>query len=89
MFPSIAAKRPSAIRTGAASGRLVRVRLEMPPPRARFGFPFFLAVRDHGKAAILEMMERRPTQDRDTEFAGACHQVERIAHHRLPDILTP
>ncbi len=56
---------------------------------ARFGFPFILAVRDHGKEAILEAFERRLTHDRDTEFAEACHQVERIAHHRLTDILTP
>ena len=56
---------------------------------ARFGFPFILAVRDHDKAAILETFERRLTHDRDSEFAEACHQVERIAHHRLTDILTP
>lgn len=59
---------------------------------ARFGFPFILAVRDHGSdgtAAILEAFERRLTHDRDSEFAEACHQVERIAHHRLTDILTP
>ena len=59
---------------------------------ARFGFPFILAVRDHGHdgtAAILEAFERRLTHDRDTEFAEACHQVERIAHHRLTDILMP
>jgi OHCU decarboxylase len=56
---------------------------------ARFGFPFIVAVRDHGKAAILEAFERRLTHDRDREFAEACHQVERIARHRLSDILTP
>jgi OHCU decarboxylase len=56
---------------------------------ARFGFPFILAVRDHDKAAILETFERRLTQDRDSEFAEACHQVERIAHHRLTDVLMP
>lgn len=56
---------------------------------ARFGFPFILAVRDHDKAAILETFERRLTHDRDSEFAEACHQVERIAHHRLTDVLMP
>lgn len=56
---------------------------------ARFGFPFILAVRDHDKAAILETFERRLTHDRDSEFAEACHQVERIAYHRLTDVLMP
>lgn len=56
---------------------------------ARFGFPFILAVRDHAKAAILDIFERRLTHDRDSEFAEACHQVERIAHHRLTDVLMP
>ena len=56
---------------------------------ARFGFPFILAVRDHGRAAILQIFERRLTHDRDSEFAEACHQVECIARHRLTDILTP
>ena len=56
---------------------------------ARFGFPFILAVRDHDKAAILDTFERRLTHDRDSEFAEACHQVERIAHHRLTDVLMP
>ena len=59
---------------------------------ARFGFPFILAVRDHGgdgTAAILETFERRLTHDRDSEFAEACHQVDRIAYHRLTDVLMP
>jgi len=53
----------------------------------RFGFPFIIAVRDHTKASILAAFERRIAQDRDTEFAEACHQVERIAEFRLRDLL--
>ncbi|MGB3981890.1 2-oxo-4-hydroxy-4-carboxy-5-ureidoimidazoline decarboxylase, partial [Planktomarina temperata] len=31
--------------------------------------------------------ERRITHDRETEFAEACRQVERIAEFRLRDLL--
>ncbi|SLN53668.1 Uric acid degradation bifunctional protein [Pseudoruegeria aquimaris] len=50
---------------------------------AKFGFPFIIAVRDHDKAGILAAFERRIGNDRDTEFAEACRQVERIAELRL------
>ena len=49
----------------------------------KFGFPFIIAVRDHDKAGILAAFERRVTNDRDTEFAEACRQVERIGALRL------
>lgn len=54
---------------------------------AKHGFPFIIAVRDHTKASILEAFERRIGNDRDTEFAEACRQVERIAEFRLKDLL--
>ena len=54
---------------------------------AKFGFPFIIAVRDHDKAGILAAFERRIDSDRDTEFAEACRQVERIALHRLKAML--
>ncbi len=54
---------------------------------ARFGFPFIIAVRDHDKAGILAAFRARIAQDRDAEFAEACRQVERIALHRLKDML--
>ncbi|ARE41533.1 Uricase [Rhodovulum sp. P5] len=53
----------------------------------RFGFPFIIAVRDHDKASILSAFERRLENDADSEFAEACRQVERIALHRLKDML--
>ncbi|MBO6676031.1 MAG: allantoinase PuuE [Rhizobiales bacterium] len=49
----------------------------------RFGFPFIIAVKDNTKASILSAFERRLDNDRDTEFAEACAQVERIARLRL------
>ena len=54
---------------------------------ARFGFPFIIAVRDHGKTGILTAFQRRLANDRDTEFSTACAQVERIALLRLKDLL--
>ncbi len=53
----------------------------------KHGFPFIIAVRDHDKASILKHFTRRLANDRDTEFAEACRQVERIAELRLKDLL--
>jgi OHCU decarboxylase len=50
---------------------------------AKFGFPFIIAVRDNTKASIMMAFEARIENDRDTEFATACRQVERIAELRL------
>ena len=54
----------------------------------KFGFPFIIAVRDHTKASILAAFHQRLTHDRQTEFAEACRQVERIAAFRLRDLLS-
>ena len=53
----------------------------------KFGFPFIIAVRDNTKASILAAMQTRLASDRDTEFATACSQVERIALLRLRALL--
>ncbi len=54
---------------------------------SKFGFPFIIAVRDNTKASIMKAFERRAGHDRETEFAEACRQVERIAEHRLRELL--
>ncbi|GLR50208.1 allantoinase PuuE [Shinella yambaruensis] len=53
----------------------------------KFGFPFIIAVRDNTKAGILAAFEARIGNDRDTELATACRQVERIALLRLKAML--
>ena len=53
----------------------------------KHGFPFIIAVRDHDKASINEAFHRRIDNGRETEFAEACRQVERIAYWRLKDML--
>ena len=55
--------------------------------RAKHGFPFIIAVRDHDKTGILRAFEQRIAHDSETEFAAACAQVERIALHRLEALL--
>jgi OHCU decarboxylase len=49
----------------------------------RFGFPFIIAVKGLSKPQILAAFERRIGNDRDSEFAEACRQVERIARFRI------
>ncbi len=53
----------------------------------KHGFPFIIAVRDNTKASILDAFKTRIGNDRAAEFATACAQVERIAWHRLKDLL--
>jgi len=53
----------------------------------KHGFPFIIAVRDHDKAGILAAFHERIGNARDTEFAEACKQVERIAFLRLTELL--
>jgi OHCU decarboxylase len=53
----------------------------------KFGFPFIIAVKDNTKASIFTAFKSRISNERDAEFATACAQVERIAWHRLTEIL--
>jgi OHCU decarboxylase len=54
---------------------------------ADFGFPFIIAVKGRTKDEILAAFETRIGNDRVTEFATACKEVERIALLRLRDLL--
>jgi len=51
--------------------------------RAKFGFPFIIAVRQHDKAAILAAFERRLAHTVETEMEAALAQVFAIARLRL------
>jgi OHCU decarboxylase len=55
--------------------------------KARFGFPFIMAVKGATKDQILVAFERRIAHEVDTEFAEALTQIERIALLRLKDRL--
>jgi OHCU decarboxylase len=54
---------------------------------SKHGFPFIIAVRDNNKEGILAAFNARIANSREGEFATACKQVERIAWHRLHDLL--
>jgi OHCU decarboxylase len=53
----------------------------------KFGFLFIIAVKGLTKDQILQAFKARVNNDKDTEFATACQQVERIAKLRLNEIL--
>jgi len=53
----------------------------------KFGFPFIIAVKGLGKDDILAAFETRIDNGRDTEFATAAAQVEKIALLRLQSML--
>jgi OHCU decarboxylase len=53
----------------------------------KFGFPFIIAVKGLNKSQILQAFKTRTNNDKNTEFATACRQVERIALLRLTEIL--
>jgi OHCU decarboxylase len=55
--------------------------------KARFGFPFIMAVKGATKDQILANFERRLDHDAEAEFAEALTQIERIALLRLKDRL--
>jgi OHCU decarboxylase len=55
--------------------------------RARFGFPFIMAVKGKTKADILAAFELRLKNDKSTEFETALGQIDRIAALRLKEIL--
>ncbi len=55
--------------------------------RARFGFPFIIAVKGLTAERIAAEFERRLALDRDSEFSQACAEIEKIALLRLRDIL--
>jgi 2-oxo-4-hydroxy-4-carboxy-5-ureidoimidazoline decarboxylase len=55
--------------------------------RAKFGFPFIVAVRGLDKHAILAAFERRLAADRAAELDEALRQIGRIAGFRLADLV--
>jgi 2-oxo-4-hydroxy-4-carboxy-5-ureidoimidazoline decarboxylase len=66
--------------------RLQRLNLEY---RAKFGFPFLLAVKGSTIEQILGALERRAAAAPEDELAEALRQVARIARFRLEEIVSP
>ena len=57
--------------------------------RARFGFPFILAVKGATKSMILEAFQSRVDNDPETEFQTALAQIARIFRFRIEDRVAP
>ena len=55
--------------------------------KAKFGFPFIVAVRGLDRGRILANFRHRLGEPPDKEFQMALHQVHRIAMLRLQDLL--
>jgi OHCU decarboxylase len=55
--------------------------------RARFDFPFIMAVKGKSKNDILAAFERRLKHDKHEEFSTALAEIDTIAALRLKDIL--
>jgi len=55
--------------------------------KAKFSFPFIMAVKGRTRAEIIQAFEDRVNNDAETEFTTALQQVERIALLRLDDML--
>jgi OHCU decarboxylase len=55
--------------------------------RARFGFPFIMAVKGKSKADILAAFQSRLGNDADAETKTALVEIDRIVALRLKDIL--
>ena len=55
--------------------------------RARFGFPFVIAVKRHTRATILAAFEQRLSHDTATELRTALNEVNQIARFRLEALI--
>jgi OHCU decarboxylase len=55
--------------------------------KARFGFPFILAVRGHNRTSVISALEQRSGNTIERERAVALEQIDRIAAFRLGDLL--
>ncbi len=55
--------------------------------KARFGFPFVIAVRGHTRETILAAFDQRLTNDRTAELAEALRNIGLIARFRLEELL--
>jgi OHCU decarboxylase len=53
--------------------------------RMRFGFPFIICAREHGKAGILAEFDRRLANGREAEVRAAIAEIKKIARLRVMD----
>lgn len=56
--------------------------------KAKFGFPFIIAVKNHTKASILEAFEERLDHAIEAEQARALLEINQIANFRLQTLVS-
>ena len=56
--------------------------------KAKFGFPFIMAVKGYGRAEIIAEFARRIDQDRATELRECLAQIDKIARFRLDALIS-
>lgn len=83
------AEQSSAGLDGCTADELARFRAANEAYRARFGFPFVMAVRGADRRAILAAFEARLGNAPDEELATALAQIDRIAVLRLEALASP
>lgn len=66
---------------------LLRLRRLNAAYRARFGFPFVIAVKGLSRYQIMDAVEARLHNDRATEFAACLREIGKIARFRLDALL--
>ena len=54
--------------------------------KKKFGFPFVICVRENKKVVIMEQIEKRLHNDRETEVKTGIENVKKICHLRIQDI---
>ncbi len=72
-----------------SAAELQRLRSLNAAYRARFGFPFVIAVKGLSRYQIMDAIEARLEGDRATEFRACLAQIARIARFRLDALLGP
>lgn len=66
---------------------LARLRAANADYRERFGFPFIIAVKGRNRYQIMDEIDARLRNDRETELATSLDQIGQIARFRLAALL--
>ena len=70
-----------------SGAELARLKAHNAAYRAKFGFPFIICVRNHGKAGIFALLDERLANSHAAEFGLALHEIYAIARLRLEALL--
>ncbi len=87
LTPESSREQAAAGLVGLDAGEVARFERYNTAYKARFGFPFVICARQHGKDAILAAFATRLARTAEEEIAEALDQIFRIAELRLADLL--